>query len=76
MNSTNPMQNSVSPRDVLKDDSRSRKEKEQFLANWRLDLLERVRATEENMVDSDERTDDLSDQLRQVEKALADLRAT
>lgn len=76
MTSTNPIQKPVSPSEVLKNDNLSREQKEEYLENWRLDLLERVRATEENMLDTDEETDNLSDELREVDKALAELRGS
>lgn len=76
MTSTNPIQKPVRPSEVLKNDNLSREQKEEYLENWRLDLLERVRATEENMLDTDEATDNLSDQLREVDKALAELRGS
>ena len=74
MNSTKPIQRPAHPGDVLDDDTRTPDEKKKYLERWRLDLLERVRATEENMVANGLETDDLSDQLRRVNKALAELR--
>jgi RNA polymerase-binding transcription factor DksA len=76
MSTSNSKRRPGSPSDVLEDDSRSLEEKEQYLEGWRLDLLERVRATEENMLSNSGKTDELSDQLRQVTSALAELRGT
>lgn len=76
MNATDPMQRPERPNDVLQDDTRSREQKQEYLENWRLDLLERVRATEENMAASTRKTDELSDQLRRVNTALAELRGS
>lgn len=76
MNARNPIQRPENPGEVLEDDARSPEEKEEYLESWRLDLLERVRATEENMVSNSGQTDELSDQLRQVISALAELRGT
>lgn len=76
MNSTKSIQRPTRPSDVLDDDSRSLEEKEKYLEDWRLDLLERVRATEENMEANSRKTDDLSEQLRQVNAALTDLRGS
>ena len=74
MNATHPIRRPERPSDVLEDDTRSREEKEKYLESWRLDLVERVRATEENMGTYNRETDELSDQLRQVNTALARLR--
>lgn len=76
MNARNTTQRPENPSDVLEDDARSLEEKEQYLESWRLDLLGRVRATEENMGLDGEQSDDLSDKLRQVNSALAELRGT
>lgn len=76
MNATHPMQRPECPSDVLDDDARSREEKEKLLERWRLDLVERLRATEENMGAYNRQTDELSDQLRQVTSALAKLRGS
>jgi hypothetical protein len=76
MNASNSIHRPESPSDVLEDDARSLEEKVQYLESWRLDLVERVRATEENMVSNSGKTDELSDRLRQVNNALAELRGT
>lgn len=76
MNATHPNRRPECPSDVLEDDTRSREEKEKYLESWRLDLVERVRATEENMGTYNRQTDELSDQLRQVTTALARLRGS
>lgn len=76
MNARTPIQQPECPNDVLEDDTRSLEEKQKYLQNWRLDLLERVRATEENMMANSQQTDELSDQLQQVDKALAKLRGS
>jgi hypothetical protein len=69
-----PIPRKSRPGDVLNDRSMSNTEKREYLEKWRLDLLERVRATEENMAASGTVTDELSEQLRDVNNALTELR--
>ena len=76
MNSAETIKRPERPSDVLADDSRSLEERKKYLEDWRLDLLERVRATEENMEANCRKTDDFSDQLRRVNTALAELRGS
>jgi len=62
------------PRRVLTDDGLSTTDKIRLLEDWRLDLLEKLRASEENMPSAIERPGDVAERLRQVTEALAILR--
>ena len=63
------------PRHVLENHELSEAQKLQLLLNWRLDLLELERATEENMAASID-SGDVAEQLKKVTDALEELRAT
>jgi len=58
------------PNDILEDPALPAHKKRQLLEDWRLDLLERQTATEENMAGSESASAEISEQLRLVNKAL------
>jgi len=61
-------------RTIVDDASLTDEQKVRLLEDWRLDLLERQRASEENMDASDRRTAGvISEQLRLVTSALTEL---
>lgn len=60
--------------ELIRDDSVSTQEKIRQLEDWRLDLLEKQRATEENMRPSSAGDgENVGEDLRRVTEALADL---
>jgi hypothetical protein len=62
------------PQAVLNDASMTDAQKKQCLEDWRVDLLECLRATEENMRIPDDRpAPDIAEELRRVTDALASL---
>lgn len=62
------------PRSIVQDASLTDEQKIRMLEDWRLDLLERQRASEENMDSLDRRSaGDIGEQLRLVTSALTEL---
>lgn len=63
------------PRHLIEDQELSDTQKIQLLINWRLDLLELQRATEENMAGTND-SGEVAERLKQVTDALEDLGAS
>jgi hypothetical protein len=70
----NPEREFRDPRRLIEDQALSDKQKVQLLMNWRLELIELQRATEENMTGADE-SGEVTERLRKVTDALEDLGA-
>ena len=60
----------ANPKQLLDDDSLTTSQKLNGLQDWRLDLLERQKATEENMPSSDDQSGEVAEELRRVNDAL------
>lgn len=71
----NPDREFQDPRRLLEDQELTDKQKVQLLMNWRLDLLELERATEENMASAKD-TGKVAEKMKKVNDALGALGAS